>query len=669
MPSRGAPNGAAAPGAGRARGGLVTLAALAALALVGAACAGDDGDGDDTGDGGRSEATAASASTEVAACDWPMLGHGPDRTFSYPCETDLSPETVGDLEQRWFFNTGDVVTATPAVVDGTVYVGDWAGTFYAIDQATGEEIWTFEADLHETVYAGQIVTGAAVADADGRRLVYFGGGKTMYALDAETGDEVWRHELGEPGNTAEPTEIESSPVVVDGRVIFGYDAHDRPGYASGVVALDAATGELLWEFDPDRGAEPTGCVGVWSSPSVDVERGLVFAGSANCPTSPEGWGEYTEALFAVELDTGEPVWSYQPHEPNNDDFDFAGAPNLFEVDGRALVGLGNKDAAYYAVDRETGELVWSTQATEPGIERRGSNYSTGGFIGATAYADGVIVGGTAVGPCPCAHALDAATGEILWQSPTPEPTYAPATEVGGVVFLGGTDFTLRAYDLRDGEILWSHEVGGVVAGGTAIVGNDVVAVAGIREPGTDATSTTSGVYLFSLDGGPPASTSTTSTTAPANTEPVYLEPTEGPCLNQVCDLPFDVFPVPPGLAPRATLEIRTSPFAIRIVAEGLGEPLQWVNPDSDTAADGATIFAAYLSTSDDNPTGTLVCTFDAEGVCEGDTIPVVEPQYNRLTILAVPGPDFPLTPATGVPRLVTTTSFDPVLRVVDPPED
>lgn len=647
------------------RRGAPIVAALAALALLGAGCASGDGD-----EGGAGSAADASATTATAECDWPMLGHGPARTFSYPCESELGPETVGDLEQRWFYNTGDVVTATPAVVDGTVYVGDWAGTFYALDQETGDERWTFETDVHETVYAGQIVSSAAVADADGRRLVYFGGGKTMYALDAGTGEEVWRYELGEPGNTTEPTEIESSPVVVDGRVIFGYDGHDRPGYAAGVVALDAASGDLLWEFDPDQGAEPTGCVGVWSSPSVDTERDLVFAGTANCPTSPEGWGEYTEALFALDLDSGEPAWSFQPHEPNNDDFDFAGAPNLFEADGRALVGLGNKDAAYYAVDRETGELAWSTQATEPGIEERGGNYSTGGFIGPTAYADGVIVGGTAVGPCPCAHALDAADGEVLWQSETPEPTYAPATEVGGVVFLGGTDFTLRAYDLHDGEILWSHEMGGVIAGGTAVVGDDVVAVAGIREPGTEVRSETSGVYLFSLDGGRPASTSTTSTTAPQNTEPVFLEPHDAPCIDQVCDLGFDLFPVPPGLSPSATLEIRTTPFAIRIVAEGLGEPMQWVNPESETAADGATTFAAYLSTSDDNPTGTLVCVFDGEGVCEGDTIPVVEPQYNRLTILAVPDASFPLTPATGVPRLVTTTSFDPVLRVVEPrPEE
>jgi outer membrane protein assembly factor BamB len=105
----------------------------------------------------------------IDECDWAMWGHGPDRTFSYPCDTALAPGTVGDLEEAWFFNAEDAVTATPAVVDGTVYVGDWSGNFYALDLETGERRWTFRARVHPRVYAGQIVSSAAVADVDGER--------------------------------------------------------------------------------------------------------------------------------------------------------------------------------------------------------------------------------------------------------------------------------------------------------------------------------------------------------------------------------------------------------------------------------------------------------------------------------------------------------------------
>ncbi len=330
--------------------------------------------------------------------------------------------------------------------------------------------------------------------------MFIGAGKTLYALDAATGEERWRHELGEPGDELEPTEIESSPVVVGDVVLVGYDVHNTPGFRAGLIAFDATSGDVLWDFDPDaEGGQPgdgTGCVDVWSSPSVDEERGLVFAATGNCPTSPEGWGDYTEAIFAVDLETGEPVWSYQPHEPNNDDLDFAGAPNLFEIDGRDVVGLGNKDGHYYVVDRETGEEVWQVEATEPGLEEPGSNFSTGGFIGGTAVSDGLVVGGTGVGPCPCAHGIDAATGELAWQNEEPANTYGASAVANGVLFLGGNDFTFRALDLATGEILWAEEMQGAVSGGSAVSGDEVFAVAGIREPGLDERSENSGVYCI-----------------------------------------------------------------------------------------------------------------------------------------------------------------------------
>ena len=409
----------------------------------------------------------------IDRCDWPMWGHGLDRTFSYPCRTDLSPSTVGDLERRWFFNTADVVTSTPAVVDDTVYVGDWSGRFYALRREDGRPRWTYDTEVHPNVYSGQIVSSPAVADVEGERTVFVAGGKTLYALRADDGQLLWRHELRPDAGGQDPTEFETSPVVVDGLVVLGWDVHNSDaGEPAGVLALDAASGEERWTFRTEE--SPAGCGDVWGSASVDVERRLVFAGSANCPSSPEGWGPYTEALFALDLDTGEPQWSYQPHDPNNDDFDFAGAPNLFEdEDGRELVGLGNKDAVYYAVDRDTGEEVWRRKVAEPGITRRGSNFSTGGFIGPTAYADGIIVGGTAVGGDPYLHAIDATTGEIRWQQPEAAATYAASVEANGVVFVGGTDFTLRGLDLRTGEVLWRQEMTGVVAGGAVVVGNDV----------------------------------------------------------------------------------------------------------------------------------------------------------------------------------------------------
>jgi outer membrane protein assembly factor BamB len=435
-----------------------------------------------------------------------------------------------------------------------------------------------------------------------------------------------------------------------------------------LIALDASSGDVRWDFDPDQGAGPTGCVDVWASPSVDEERGLVFAATGNCPSSPEGWGEYVEALFALDLESGEPAWSFQPHEPNNDDLDFAGAPNLFTVEGQDLVGLGNKDGTYYVVDRETGEEVWRAEATEPGLEEAGSNFSTGGFIGGSAVADGMVVGGTGVGPCPCAHGIDATTGEIVWQNEEPAATYASAAVADGLLFLGGNDFTFRALDLATGEILWSQEVQGAVSGGSAVSGGDVFAVAGIREPGLDAPSETSGVYRFSLGAGDDG-TSATTTTAAGSPPVTELEAQGLPCQEQPCTIDFEINDPPAGTHPDLTVQLQADPLRIVVEATDLGAPEDWVRAGSAASRAGATRFGVFISHADDDPFGGggLVCSWaEGEDGCTGESIPRFAPTYNRISVLAIVDEDTEPTLADGADRLVRTLSFEPPVRAVDP---
>lgn len=623
---------------------------VAAVALVGA---------------GMPVATESSAPAKpISRCDWPMWGQRVERPFAYPCPTDLGPETVQELKQLWFFNAKDTVTATPAVVDGVAYVGDWSGNFYAIDVKTGKPRWTYEAHVHGQVYAGQIVSSAAVADVKGERTVFFGGGKTLYALRADDGEERWKHEVGRRGDDNDPSEIESSPVVTDGLVVFGTDVHNSgKGEPAAVIALDATTGKERWTTvtapTEGDGATGPGCGDVWGSPTVDPSTKLVFVGTGNCTSSPDGYGRFAEAIVALELGTGQVRWTYQPHQPNRDDLDFAGAPNLFDAGGRALVGLGNKDAAYYAVDRSTGELVWRTQVTEPGIPRPNANYSTGGFIGATAVADGVVVGGTAVGGTPALHALDAATGTIKWQQPEAADTYASAAVANGVVFLGSTtDFTFRALDLQTGEVLWSKELRGGVAGGAAIVGDDVIAVAGIREPGVGNRNRNSGVYRFSLRGKPVASAPTT--TKPPPPTPPNPQAAQQACVASPCNLNFDLTRERvANETGTGTAQVSLDPFRVVVQAEGLGDPNRWLRPGSAAQQTGATTYAVYLSQGTDNPTGGLICTLDANSDCTATKLPGRRgATYDRLSILAVKDPKTLPSLSEGFDRLVTTNALD-----------
>ncbi|MGH9095607.1 MAG: PQQ-binding-like beta-propeller repeat protein, partial [Acidimicrobiales bacterium] len=85
---------------------------------------------------------APDASVSSAACAWPMYGHDPARTMATGCPGVPTPATVATLVPRWHVHTPDVVTATPTVVGGVVYVGDWSGNFMAMDQGTGTTRWS-----------------------------------------------------------------------------------------------------------------------------------------------------------------------------------------------------------------------------------------------------------------------------------------------------------------------------------------------------------------------------------------------------------------------------------------------------------------------------------------------------------------------------------------------
>ena len=181
------------------------------------------------------------------------------------------------------------------------------------------------------------------------RTVYFGAGNTLYAL-APTARARWEHRLAPEGDDDDPREIESSPVVVDGLVIFGSDVHNADdGTPAAVFALDAATGEERWTTvtaptDPTAcrwwpsGDRPTGpgCADVWGSPSVDLERRLVFVGTGNCTATDAGAPIPRRSWRSTST---RERWSYQPHEPNRDDLDFAGAqPVRHRGSGRCRLG-------------------------------------------------------------------------------------------------------------------------------------------------------------------------------------------------------------------------------------------------------------------------------------------------------------------------------------------
>lgn len=358
---------------------------------------------------------------------WPTYAGGPRRLFFNPSERQITKGNVSELAIKWQFQTDAIITA-PAIIypiklngkgrkEPVVFIQSWDNHLYALRVSDGSEIWRFQADVQPGASFPNVAS-AHIEKVDGELRLFFPAGETMYALEPKNGQEIWRFHAGtgcsDPpglcGFAGERNEIESSPIVANGMLIFGMDVNDREGGKGGIYAVSARDGRLLWFFDLDtaqvckpfsndeiRGFDgyhteqelglpdgflssrpgcnfdrtPTGCSNVWSSPAIDLKRKLIFVASSNCdvdedpttlrpsPPSPP----FNEAIFALGFD-GTPAWRWRPRETCegggfdcfNADLAFGAVPNLFsiKVNGktRDVVGVGNKDGTYYVIDRE-----------------------------------------------------------------------------------------------------------------------------------------------------------------------------------------------------------------------------------------------------------------------------------------------------------------------------
>jgi polyvinyl alcohol dehydrogenase (cytochrome) len=481
------------------------------------------------------------ASTSVRAEDWPMYGRDLKHSFSNP-GSRINPFNVLTLKEVWFHSTGDVISASPAVVDGAVYVGSWDGFFYALDAHSGRQIWAFKVACQKTVVpvpqgcpqpvpplpratsdGGMITSSAAVLGGN----VYFGAGKTLYSLRASDGRPNWTRVIcgnPDPGEACandenDPTRVFSSPAVSDGKIFIGHTADGAAGYRGGIEAIDANSGKVLWRFETDPkldsrgnpigGGINRGCGSVWSSAAVDPDLHLVYFGTGDC--GQDAPPPYHEAIVALDTGTGTPKWVFRPRAKDTCEFDFGASPNIidFGINGH-YVGLGGKDGTYYFLDRASGRLIWATRVVFGG--------SIGGFFGGAAFDGKHIFSSTAVGDfqpksptkvCtdppapgdtlpqdPSMHALNVANGSRYWERPL-NYSFGATTLANGVVLSGSLVLpSLNAYVASGplhGFLVRAFKLQGAVNSAAVPVGRTLVVTTGNTTDGSGG-----GVHSFAL---------------------------------------------------------------------------------------------------------------------------------------------------------------------------
>ncbi len=176
----------------------------------------------------------------------------------YYTGSQVTAANVAKLKPAFVFQTAVVesMETAPIVVDGVMFLTTSFNHVYAIDAATGEEYWHYKQKLGAivTVCCGNNNRGVAI---DGGTL-YMGtiDGK-LVALDAKTGNLLWETQIADPEKGYSET---MAPTVVDGKVLIGTNGGEY-GVRGFLKAFDAKDGKLLWTFNtiPDKGHE-----GVWA---------------------------------------------------------------------------------------------------------------------------------------------------------------------------------------------------------------------------------------------------------------------------------------------------------------------------------------------------------------------------------------------------------------------
>ncbi len=321
--------------------------------------------------------------------------YGTYKSWRYSPLDQINRSSVENLAPVWAFESGfddGGMQSAPLVVDGVMYVSTAQNHVFALDAATGEQIWRYDHELPAELPAvyGNWNRGVAVAYG----LVYLGTlDNHLLAIDAKSGREVWKVEVENAAQCG--CNITSAPLVVKDMVITGVTGGDSAhrGYLN---AFDAKTGRHRWRFwtipGPGEPGNETwkgdswkyGGGSTWITGTYDPELDLVYWGVGNPAADFYGEGRkgdnlYTESVVALDPNTGELEWHYQQIPFDVWDYDSAYELVLLdlEVKGekRKLIVNPNKSGYVWVLDRTDGEFLgaWNLVENSNWIERVGED--------------------------------------------------------------------------------------------------------------------------------------------------------------------------------------------------------------------------------------------------------------------------------------------------------
>jgi outer membrane protein assembly factor BamB/uncharacterized cupredoxin-like copper-binding protein len=434
----------------------------------------------------------------------------------------ISSDTVDQLGTEWripvdlpgFYGS---LTAQPIVVDGVLFVQDVKSNVRAVNLETGEEVWYNEYML-DVPSGGPNGVGVGYGYA-----VYPVGEGEVVAVKADTGEEIWRIDIQGPrgeGITMPPAIHDSTVYIstIPGSLSEFYNGGQR-GF---IHAIELTTGRVLWYFDTTTdnlwgNARANSGGGLWHVPSFD-EEGNIYVGTGNpgpfpgneqypAGTGRPGPNDYTDSVIRINPETAGVDWYINVRPGDLFDLDQQLTPIIADVNDVPMVLASGKHGYVLGINRETGEELWRTSVGKhqndevTDLPTEGDPLevypgSLGGVETPIAYSNGIVFApllnnptyyyATSFGEGPRTLAdadgqlvaIDAATGDIIWDVTVPSPQLAGATVVNDLVFSGGLDGVVRAFKVEDGSQVWSFQAGAGINAPFAISGDYMFVAAG-----------------------------------------------------------------------------------------------------------------------------------------------------------------------------------------------
>jgi quinohemoprotein ethanol dehydrogenase len=381
-----------------------TLAAAVIATLIAAVCACHRASPPPTSGAAQAPAPrpapkAADITTERLAAgepdQWLTQGRDANGTFYSPLQ-DINAGNVAKLGFAWDYHLGTNrgQESTPLVIDGVMYATGNFGRVYALDAASGKELWNYDPHID-----GQWARHAC-CDAVNRGLAAFDGrlyvgalDGWLHAIDARTGQLIWKVDTLLGRTERKPYTVTGVPQLAGDLIIIGNGGGDFAGARGYITAYDRTSGAVRWRFftvprNPAAGPQDqphldaalktwdpkhpwdagSGGGTVWDGMAYDPALRLVYIGTGNAAPynmhlgGRRGGDElYAASIIAIHADDGSMAWYYQTTPGDRWDYDSTQKMILadVELDGkrRQVLMQAAKNGFYYVLDRGSGELL------------------------------------------------------------------------------------------------------------------------------------------------------------------------------------------------------------------------------------------------------------------------------------------------------------------------